>query len=219
MTLQHKFSMSSLSRPRTGLYQWPASTSRCSEIDSSNISTGREIIFRPLPTAPTDLKVPPPCLIFQPNSVSSSDNSQSLSLAVEEIVNRVKQNGGMTSKIGFNSQRVGQLRVLHLDLLGLDIRYCPSKQCSISFAESEESLMAASLPELQSIHVMVEGADSNDDNTINVKNDTQTNDQNKSRYSVQYGQEGEHTQDAMNGLGDCWVEFKANIKRPSGFFK
>jgi len=22
----------------------------------------------------------------------------------------------------------------------------------------------------------------------------------------------------MNGLGDCWVEFRANLKKPSGFF-
>eukprot|EP00551_Chaetoceros_affinis_P019011 CAMPEP_0203734518 /NCGR_PEP_ID=MMETSP0092-20131115/30126_1 /ASSEMBLY_ACC=CAM_ASM_001090 /TAXON_ID=426623 /ORGANISM="Chaetoceros affinis, Strain CCMP159" /LENGTH=107 /DNA_ID=CAMNT_0050618789 /DNA_START=1 /DNA_END=321 /DNA_ORIENTATION=+ len=25
--------------------------------------------------------------------------------------------------------------------------------------------------------------------------------------------------DTMNGLGDCWVEFRANMKQPSGFFK
>eukprot|EP00558_Chaetoceros_sp_UNC1202_P001977 CAMPEP_0197258448 /NCGR_PEP_ID=MMETSP1429-20130617/82104_1 /TAXON_ID=49237 /ORGANISM="Chaetoceros sp., Strain UNC1202" /LENGTH=61 /DNA_ID=CAMNT_0042722557 /DNA_START=38 /DNA_END=223 /DNA_ORIENTATION=+ len=23
----------------------------------------------------------------------------------------------------------------------------------------------------------------------------------------------------MNGLGDCWVEFRANVKRPLGFMK
>jgi hypothetical protein len=24
---------------------------------------------------------------------------------------------------------------------------------------------------------------------------------------------------AVGGLGDCWVEFRANLKKPSGFFK
>jgi len=83
-------------------------------------------------------------------------------------------------------------------LNGLDIRLCDSTELSTFFAEGQESLMAGSLQDLQSAHVMHEGSDIRNNGFDDVTYPRKT--------------------DAMNGLGDCWAEFRANIKQPLGFF-
>ena len=105
------------------------------------------------------------------------------------------------AKVGFSGCGTGGQYMIRNSLLdGLDIRLCDATELSSSFAEAQEALLAASLDELQSVNVMNEG--SNDG-------------RNKSKDSAT-SQEG--GSDAMNGLGDCWVEFRANVKKPGGFF-
>jgi hypothetical protein len=98
--------------------------------------------------------------------------------------------GCRTAKIGFSSSRTGQYMVSHPDLPGLDIRLSDKETFSSHFAEAQQALLAGSLLELQSNNVLLEGGKSGS---------------NESR------------SDSMNGLGDCWVEFRANMKQPSGF--
>lgn len=173
-SLLTEFSGSSLSRPITGLYQWPSS-----------------LAFRPLPTPTVDMNLPPPTLVFQCQSFDEAKTS-------------IENMGGKAAKVGFSgSSQEGQLRVLGLNALsGLDVRYCESQSFSTSFAEAEEAMMAGSLEELQSVNVMTMGGnvkggsvDDDDDNITAQRTDPKTN------------------------HGDCFVEFRANLKRPSGFFK
>lgn len=99
--------------------------------------------------------------------------------------------GVVTAKIGFSgTSRQGQWMVAHADLPGLDLRLTDSNTFSSSFAEAQDSLLASSLSELQNENVLLEG-----------------------------GGNQRASSDAMNGAGDCWVEFRANLKQPSGFMK
>lgn len=156
-SLLTKLSQSNLSRPVTGLYQ----------IDGLSL--------RPLPSAEKDHSLPPPSLVFH----STADN------AVHETIQ--PHDGSLIAKIGHTGRMgEGQFMLRHnADLLGLDIRFCPSVKYSSAFAEAQESLLAGSLQELQSNHVL-DGADGKVDPRINKM--------------------------------DCWVEFRANMAKPTGFF-
>lgn len=180
-SLLAEFSSSPLSRPITGLYQWPSLT-----------SNKKGVAFRPLPCGTEDLNLPPPTLVFQCQSIDKAKTS------IEKI-------GGSAAKVGFSGkQQQGQLRVTGLSMLsGLDVRFCESESFSTSFAEAEEAVMAGSLEELQSVNVMADGRGQE-----NVRSSDDNDDNNNVRRT-----------DPMTDLGDCFVEFRANIKNPSGFFK
>ena len=119
------------------------------------------------------------------------------SSSLEEQEEKLLKEGLLSvSKIGFSgavsrgnhcSQR-GQLSLSHRDLCGIDLRLCESSQLSTGFPEAQEALLASSLNELQSTNVLNEG-----------------------------GGRRHNKNDSMNGLGDCWVEFRANMKYPGGF--
>jgi len=161
----------------------------------NNNNKTKGIIVRPLPSAAEDRELAPPSLVFQ------CDN-------LESCAERLRENDGSTNdksktaiaKVGFSGcGRFGQYMIRNSWLGGLDIRLCEATELSSSFAEAQEALLAASLDELQSVNVMNEGGD----NGGRTKDGTSQ-------------QEG--GSDAMNGLGDCWVEFRANLKKPGGFF-
>lgn len=124
-SLLSEFSSSSLSRPLTGLYQWPLSTS----LEKKN-----GVAFRPLPCGTEDLNLPLPTLVFQCQSI-------------EEAKANIEEMGGIAAKVGFSgNNQQGQLRVMGLGALaGLDVRYCESEAFSTSFAEAEEAVMDGSL--------------------------------------------------------------------------
>jgi hypothetical protein len=108
----------------------------------------------------------------------------------EEINVQELTHGATTAKIGCNGRNgVGQLMLRHADLVGLDVRYCPQTSISSSFSEAEESLLAGSLEELQSTNTLLAG-----------------------------GGGGTANDDDRLGKADCWVEVRANIKRPFGFW-
>ena len=110
---------------------------------------------------------------------------------LEEAKTRLSTIGVTTAKIGFRgTSKQGQLMVVHKDIPGLDIRLTENLDCISSFFETQEALLAGSLDDLQNINVLVEG-----------------------------GKVSKARQDTMTGLGDCWVEFRANLKKPSGFLK
>lgn len=103
------------------------------------------------------------------------------------------EGGASTGKIGFSgTSRRGQLMVAHPDLPGLDLRLTDLMEYSSNFAEAQEALMAGSLQELQNENVLLEGGE---------------------------GRQSNAKSDFMDGVGDCWAEFRANIKQPSGFIK
>ncbi|KAL7546663.1 hypothetical protein ACHAWF_009996, partial [Thalassiosira exigua] len=169
-SLQTKLSKSSLSRPLPGLY-------RCSRGETETDRSG--LIFRPIPAAEEDLRLPPPSLVFQCDSL-------------EESRKLVESQGGRTSKIGWRGDGgLGSLIVGHPSVPGLDIRVCEASgdewALSARFDEAQESLLAASLTDLQSKHVVSEG-------------------QNQGV-------------DSRSGNGNCWVELRANVRRPAGFFR
>lgn len=85
--------------------------------------------------------------------------------------------------IGASSSRKGQLmQYKH----GLDVRLCKSTTRESMFCEAQESMLAGSLEELQSNHVLGSMSHQDDPRTNNM---------------------------------DCWVEVRANLKRPSGYFQ
>jgi hypothetical protein len=163
-TLQSDLSKSKLSRPLPGLYQY----------DSSGL------VLRPLPAADEDLRLPPPSLIFQ----CPLDDAKEL---VE------KDLGGKTAKIGWRGDKHrGSLIVSHPSIVGLDVRINEDWVLSSSFDEAEQAVLAGSIQDLQSSHVMSEGKhDDIEDGTIDPKTNN----------------------------ADCWVEARSNVKHPSGFLK
>ncbi len=111
----------------------------------------------------------------------------------------------------------------HANLQGLDLRYCQQTTISTSFAEAQDSLMAGSLDDLQHVNVMVEGGGGNKKN----ESQSQSYSYSSNASSTSNGTSGSTNTtsnstrsakvDSMNGLGDCWVEFRANMKHPLGF--
>lgn len=124
-------SQSPLTRPVTGLYQFPANG----------------LCLRPLPAGERDRKNASilPSLIFHSNDVC------------EQPLLDASHGGTQTAKIGYNGKAKGQLMVRHDALTGLDVRFCGCDRHSSMFAEAQESLFAGSLEELQSKHVLQEG--------------------------------------------------------------
>jgi len=182
-TLMTQFTNSSLARPAVGLYQ-------LSSNNSSN-SNNNNLCLRPLPAAKEDRKLPPPSLVFSTHSV---DHVQELASAmtVDDIKETNKDKDASsptatvavvrTGKIGYTGNGVGQIMLQTTDWMGLDVRFCQATKYSSMFAEAQESLLAGSLAELQSPHVLQGGSKQ-------VKE------------------------------GDCWAEFRANLKHPSGFLQ
>jgi hypothetical protein len=161
-TFLSKLGLAMTIRPTVGVYQWPNNTT----------------CIRPLPTGAEDQKLPSPSLIFHCESPENNED-------------KIKEYGFREARIGYGGlgrdRGHGQIMLLHKDLIGLDIRYCPRTKISSAFSEAQESLLAGSLETLQSTNVLLAGGEANDDKRI--------------------------------GNGDCWVEFKASIKRPSGYLR
>mmetsp|Transcript_29259 Transcript_29259/g.52925 ORF Transcript_29259/g.52925 Transcript_29259/m.52925 type:complete len:244 (-) Transcript_29259:58-789(-) len=109
---------------------------------------------------------------------------------LEIAADKLASVGGISAKIGYNGlQSSGQLMVSHPSLLGLDIRLTDNVEYTSAFPEAQEALLASSLGELQNVNVL--------------KGDIGT----------------ESEKDARDNNMDCWVEFRANMRRPSGFMK
>jgi hypothetical protein len=237
---------SNLHRPKIGLFQWINNPNNDHKDNNGKDNESRNnkstksndgIVIRPLPSASNDMKLPPTTFIFQCDSLYDIPNH------ISNYNHNHNHNDVLTlSKVGFNGYQKnnGQLRIettsssctsrstpttipnmttnetnifLCNDIpmihnTSLEFRFCDAKELSTSFAEAQESLLAGSLDDLQNVNVMVEGNDrSNNDNTIS---------NNRPRDSTR---SSESKLDLMNGLGDCWVEFRANMKKPKGFFQ
>mmetsp|Transcript_471 Transcript_471/g.1054 ORF Transcript_471/g.1054 Transcript_471/m.1054 type:complete len:403 (+) Transcript_471:178-1386(+) len=128
-TLMSRLSLSSTKRPAVGVYEWPNSTT----------------CIRPLPTAAEDQRLPSPSLIFHCESH-------------DEAI-RIREYGFREARIGYSGLGPdhGQVMLLHEDLKGLDVRYCPRTTISSTFSEAQESLLAGSLHELQSTNILTSG--------------------------------------------------------------
>ena len=162
-----------MKRVVTGVYQWPDSLTS----------------IRPLPTSAEDRRLPSPSFIFFHDDVDRT---------VANVTSSRRYAGGdgddsgyvMTAaRIGYGGLGDGQVMLQHPDLLGLDVRLCPKPNVSPAFSEAQESLLAASMDELQNA------------NTLNA------------------GRSDEAKDDERVGKGDCWVEVRANLKQPGGFFR
>ena len=160
-TLLSKISEAKLTRPIVGVYRWT--------------NPHFPINFRPLPTAIEDKVLPSASLIFHCTDT--------------DIERMEKQSGIRTARIGYGGRGAGQLMLIHEDLAGLDIRYCPKLEPSSSFCEAQDSLMAGSLGELQSTNTLRSGV----------------------------AEEG--VDDEKLGNADCWIETRATLKRPGGYFR
>jgi hypothetical protein len=114
---------------------------------------------------------------------------------LDTVAAQVSAVGAVSAKIGYNGlAESGQLMVSHPMLYGLDIRVTDCVEFASAFPEAQEALLASSLGELQNTNVLVKGGKENDVATRS-------------------------TVDTRENQGDCWVEFRANMKRPSGFIK
>ena len=234
-TILQTFSDSYLIRPKVGLYQWKIEdndvNSNCNDDDVIS-NQQKDIVFRPLPSASTDMTLAPPTFIYQCDSLQSAEKHvQEQQKEISKFIN----GQCVLSKVGFNGyQNNGQLRIemnnnnieydrSHkntslINTSSLEFRFCDANELSSSFAEAQESLLAGSLHDLQNVNVMVEGTNNiNHSSCIKsgVKGESSSsNDNNHSKHSNNTSRV-----DVMNGLGDCWVEFRANLKQPQGFWK
>ena len=182
-----KLSASSLRRPLPGLYQCSAgpaeeegaTVAAAGAKGRSRPTSNPGLVFRPLPAAREDLRLSPPSLVFQ---------CESLKEARELVEGEL---GGRTHKIGWrgHGQR-GSLMVSHPSVVGIDVRICEAatEEWTLlsSFDESQDSLLAGSVAELQSTHVTSEGRSDGIDATS-------------------------ARGDERSGKGDCWVEFRAGF--------
>lgn len=176
-TVLAQLSQSALSRPVTGVYEWPTNGSR--------------VCLRPLPAAETDLKgsAKPLVLTFHCGSLEQAMEQQSAN-------NNISSQTQFTlSKIGYTGKGNGQLRIQAAassnnvnPLNGLDVRWCERTKPTSMFTEAQESLLASSLPELQSANVL------------------------KASGKDQPGED-----DARIGSSDCWVEVRTMVQNPRGF--
>ena len=195
----------SLTRPVTGLYRLP-----------------NGLTLRPLPTARHDRLLPGPSLIFHKSSYEL-ESLPTNTTTTTTTTNTATLLGGLdfqVSKIGYTGHDKhsrqpkqakqqsrhdsgstntpttaggkGQLMIYHDDVRGLDIRFCASTQYSSMFAEAQDSLLAASLPQLQSTDVLQDGTTSHSSTT---------------------------THDPKWNRADCWVEVRANLAQPMGYWK
>jgi len=145
--LQNILSKSSLLRPkgRPGLYQCPSPRYKGT---SRNVTINSGLIFRPLPAASEDLRLSVPSLVFQCPEL----------LEVEE---KTKSLNGKTYKIGWKGGgQDGSLLITHPAIRGLDIRVFKGSGDWTPlhyFDEGIESLLAGSLDDLQSSHVIADG--------------------------------------------------------------
>lgn len=176
-SLQTTLSQSPLLRPLTGLYQYPvgAGNGKETEVERITKTPMSGLIIRPLPAAQEDLRLSPPSLVFQSKSLVEAQT------LIEEKI------GGRTSKIGWRGNgQLGSLIVSHPSITGLDVRICETNSdewvLSGSFDESQDSLLAGSLADLQSVNVMSDG------------------------------KHGDVEKTAANTGGDCWVEVRSNLK-------
>jgi hypothetical protein len=152
---------------------------------------GSRVGLRPIPMAHHDrVAAPTPTLIFHSRDVSAScTDMQSRQDDQPFSATRNK-----TWKIGYNGSKAssqvssGQLMVA-TECGGVDLRLCGATKPSSMFAEAQESLLAGSLDELQSPRVL-----------------------SSSLSSSPVQSPGDEKQK------DCWIEFRANVKNPQGFF-
>ena len=202
-------------KPVVGLYQWPHSSCTHShstnKVDINKYSNETNDIYstslylRPLPEAKEDRILPPPSLVIQcPNLKEMEKTMQEIhhQHLLTNDSNKTKADALTFAKVGFtgavsSANHTGQLIVRHDDFMGLDIRLCENIRLSSSFAEAQDALLAGSLEELQNPNVLSEGRKSQDG--INSKSESN----NIATKSV---------------IGDCWMEFRANVRQPSGFF-
>jgi hypothetical protein len=159
------------------------------------------LVVRPIPTAREDKIISRPSLVF---SYSGSDppaiwnktlgietsRSSSTTSTIEDSIqaHKIGYNGGK-----YHSQGgTGQWQVQHRDWAGLDMRVTDSTQYSNCFPESQDSLLAGSIPELQNEDVLTgDNLVSSTENDLNLE---------------------------QSRNGDCWMEFRATLQRPRGYF-
>lgn len=98
---------------------------------------GTELCVRPIPAAIEDKHMAPPALVFHVESIESLPSQANM------------------LRIGYTGLKKGQMMARHPNLLGLDVRFCESTKRSSVFAEAHESLLAGSMPDLQSKEVLI----------------------------------------------------------------
>ncbi|KAL7520988.1 hypothetical protein ACHAWX_005678 [Stephanocyclus meneghinianus] len=188
-SLQQKLSRSSLMRPMPGLYQFVQATCIKYPLNASKCQTTTDdgLVLRPIPSATEDFRLSPPSLVCQ---------CFSLAEAKESVENEL---GGKTAKIGWRGDgQNGSLIVSHPSVRGMDVRLVEIGSGNVGwvmnsyFHESQEALLAASLDDLQSSHVVSEG---------------KGEDEEGSNYRL----------DPKILNADCWVEVRSNVKNPKGF--
>ena len=105
-TFLSKLGLAMTIRPTVGVYQW-----------LNNITC-----IRPLPTAAEDQRLPSPSLIFHCESPENNED-------------KIREHGFREARIGYGGlgrdRGHGQVMLLHKDLIGLDIRYCPRTKIQV----------------------------------------------------------------------------------------
>ena len=185
-------------QPLPGLYQLP-----------------QGLCIRPLPAAPEDRRLPPPSLIFHTESLLQTDHRDPETTAFKIGFTGVGTKGQLMlrdkSYNATNSSNNG---------IGVDVRLCASTRPSSMFSEAHESLLASSLHELQSVHVL----NPTHKNRVNSSAKNASIDE-QHRHQRELFRNGQVTEDnpvqrqndPNTNKMDCWVEFRANMKHPQGF--
>jgi len=240
--LQSLSSNTLFKRPKTGLYQWPLSSSSSSSSSSTKEEKENGVVIRPIPCSISDHTLPPITFIFKCHSLSQAqeyflrEQQKQLLQTDNAMKNEVKSNGMHNilehlhlKKVGYTVSNPGQLQIdiTHSSSSStnttssslasflpssssFEFRYCQSKELSSIFCEAQDSLLAGSLDDLQNTNVISDG-----DHNIDMSRSSSSSNEGKEEGTM----EKSLSVDDMIGLGDCWVEFRANLRNPSGFVK
>jgi hypothetical protein len=139
-----------LSRAVTGLYQSNNQASLC---------------IRPLPIAKEDRAMPPPSLVF--HTLHLDETCKSLPDDTKAFKIGYTGENGLTNCEKTSFGRV-QVILRNESVYGIDVCFCSNVKPSSMIAEAQEWLLASSLAELQSKHVVSDAQDEVDLNTNNA---------------------------------------------------
>ena len=178
-------------RPIPGLYQLP-----------------QGLCIRPLPTAKEDRTLPPPSLIFHTDSLLQSDHRDPETAAFKIGFSGVGTKGQLMLRDKANNNHTNSST--NNGCIGVDVRLCAATRPSSMFSEAQESLLASSLHELQSVHVL-------NPTQRKVGNSIKTSLKQKEPSPLTDEKLVQRPDDPNTNKMDCWVEFRANLKNLKGF--
>lgn len=203
-TLLDKFSVAStgsnsLARPCTGLYQFQFKN------NNENSHSFSKLCVRPLPAAEADTRLPPPSLVFHTDSV---DRIQELALATTTTTT-----AATTTTTTTKTATAATTTTTDMDVLSQSSP-TPVATAKIGYNGTGKGQIMVQTGDWTGLDVRFCQAVK----YSSMFAEAQASLQAGSLPELQRGGSNDAT-DALKNKGDCWVEFRANLRHPAGFMR